>query len=108
MATNVNLLIDQGSTFTISVLIVDDNDNPIDFTGYSAQSEMRKSYMSANAYSFNVSLNSNGFISLGMSANTTNSIPAGRYVYDIELTDPNSNIIRIAQGIATVTPGVTH
>ena len=45
---------------------------------------------------------------LSMSANTTNSIAAGRYVYDCELTDSNGIVSRLVEGIVTVTPGVTR
>jgi hypothetical protein len=43
-----------------------------------------------------------------MSANVTNNIAAGRYVYDCELNDGNGTISRLVEGIVTVTPGVTR
>jgi len=41
-----------------------------------------------------------------MNANTTSSITAGRYVYDVELVN-GSYVTRAAEGIVTVTPEVT-
>lgn len=108
MASKINIVIDQGTTFNTTYVIHNDADDPIDFTGYTANSQMRKAYSSSNSYAFNVSLNSNGQVTLSMSANTTGSITAGRYVYDVEVEDANSVRSRIVEGIVTVTPQVTR
>lgn len=108
MAAKVNIVIDQGTTFNTTYTIHDANDDPIDFTGYTANSQMRKSYSSSNSFAFSVSLNSNGQVFLSMSANTTGSITAGRYVYDIEVEDISSVRSRLVEGIVTVTPQVTR
>jgi hypothetical protein len=108
MASKINIVIDQGTTFNTTYVIHNDADEPIDFTGYTANSQIRKSYSSSNSYSFNVSLNSNGQVTLSMSANTTGNITAGRYVYDVEVEDANSVRSRIVEGIVTVTPQVTR
>lgn len=109
MAIKGNIIIDQGSTFQTSINVTDDNDEVIDLSGYSAAAQMRKHYTSSNAYSFNTSISpSIGVVTLSMSSNTTNSIPAGRYVYDCELTDSNGLVTRLVEGIVTVTPGVTR
>ena len=108
MAAKINLVIDQGTTFNTTFVIHNDADEPINFTGYAANSQMRKAYSSSNAYSFGISLGSEGQVSLTMSANTTGSITAGRYVYDVEVQDTNSVRSRIVEGIVTVTPQVTR
>jgi hypothetical protein len=107
MANKVNIVIDQGSTFNTRYVINDQNDDPINFSAYTANSQMRKSYSSSNAYTFGVTLNSNGEVFLSMSANTTGSIPAGRYVYDVEVQSDAGIRSRIVEGIVTVTPQVT-
>lgn len=108
MASKVNILIDQGATFNTSYTFVNDIDEPIDFTYYTANSQMRKSYTSSKSYAFDVSLNSNGMIILSMSSNTTNSIVAGRYLYDLEVQDLNGVRSRLVEGIVTVTPQITR
>lgn len=108
MATKVNLVMDQAATFSSSFNVQDVNGNPIDFTNYTSSSQMRKSYSSLNAYSFSVTGNSTGYITLSMSAATTNAVPAGRYVYDVEVVDNSGIKSRIAEGIITVTPQVTR
>jgi hypothetical protein len=108
MAQKINIVVDQGTTFNTKFIINDVNDDPINFAGYTGESQMRKSYTSSTSYSFSVSLNSIGEVYLSMSANTTGSIPPGRYVYDIEVEDAINTRSRIVEGIVTVTPQVTR
>lgn len=108
MAQKLNLIIDQGSTFSTSFTVNDDAGTPIDFTGYTGHAQMRKHYTSTNAVSFQVSANSTGSVSLSLSANVTNSLEAGRYVYDVELIAPANTTSRVVEGIVTVTPQVTR
>jgi hypothetical protein len=108
MAQKVNIVIDQGTTFNTSFTFTDDVDNPIDFTSYTAASQMRKSYSSSTSQSFTVGLTSTGIITLGMSANTTSAITAGRYLYDLEVTDISGVKSRLVEGIVTVTPEITR
>lgn len=69
---------------------------------------MRKSYSSSTSFAFTVSLGNSGIISIGMNAATTSSITAGRYLYDLEVTDQNGVVSRLVEGIVTVTPQVTR
>lgn len=108
MAAKVNILIDQGATFTTSYTILDDSDQPVDFTTYTGQSQMRKTYTSSNSHAFTVGLHSNGQIDLAMTANTTASIVAGRYLYDVEVVASSGIVSRLVEGIATITPNITR
>jgi hypothetical protein len=109
MAIKANIVIDQGTTFQTSINVTDDEENPVDLTGYSAAAQMRKHFTSSNAFSFATSISPTlGIVTLSMTANTTNTITPGRYLYDCELTDPNGAISRLIEGIVTVTPGVTR
>ena len=58
---------------------------------------------------FSTAINSNtGSITLNLTAAVTANIPAGRYVYDTKITDQNSSVLRILEGIAEVSPSVTR
>jgi hypothetical protein len=107
MAQKLNLIIDQGTTFYTSFLVNDDDGVPINFTGYSGHSQIRKHYTSTNAVAITVTANSSGSIMLFLDSNTTNSLEAGRYVYDVELVAPGNTSSRVVEGIVTVTPQVT-
>lgn len=108
MATKVNLVVDQGTTFTTSITFNDENGNTINFSTYSGSAQMRKHFTSSNSTSFSVALTSNGVVTLSLTANQTGNLVAGRYVYDLEVTDSSNQISRLIEGIVTVTPNVTR
>lgn len=109
MATKANLVIDQGSTFTTDLSMTDDEGDPLNLTGYTSNSQIRRWYTSSNASAtFTTSINGNaGVVTLSLTANQTSNITAGRYVYDVEISD-GAIISRIVEGTVTVTPQVTR
>jgi hypothetical protein len=108
MATKANIVIDQGTTFSTTINLTDDDDAPIDLTGYTGRSKMKKHYTSSNSHSFTVGLSgTSGVVTLSLSATQTSNIVPGRYVYDVELINPSNIVSRIVEGIVTVTPEVT-
>lgn len=107
MALKANMVIDQGSTFASTIEILDENDEALDVTNYTARGQIRKHYSSTNAVSFTTSL-SNGSLVISLTANQTTNMVAGRYVYDLELVDPANTVVRILEGIVTLTPEVTR
>ena len=106
MAAKINLALDQGSTFSAEITVLDENDTPVDFTGYTANSQMRKSYTSSNAYTFSVTGSNTGLITMAMNAATSNTVPFGRYVYDVEVSTGTIKS-RLIEGIIVVNPRVT-
>ena len=108
MAQKVNLIVDQGTTFSTSFTVNDDNGDPIDFTGYTGNSQIRKHYTSSNSVSFTVTANSSGAVTLSLTSNATSNLVAGRYVYDVEMVSGGNVTSRIVEGVVTVTPQVTR
>jgi len=107
MATKANISIDQGTTFNTIISLTDDSGNPLDLSVYTAESQIRKSYSSSNAVNFNISL-SLGEITLSLDSNTSGNLTAGRYVYDVIVTDSSNTITRVVEGIVTVNPSVSR
>ena len=109
MAVVTNLVLDQGTTFSVTIGYNDASGNPVDLTGYTARSQMRKSYYSANATSFtaNISDAINGEITLSLTSAQTANVKAGRYLYDLEIVE-SANVIRVVEGIVTVMPEITR
>lgn len=109
MAIKANLVVDQGSTFSTSINLTDTDGQALSLESYTGAAQMRKHYTSSNSVSFAVGIEANtGVVSLSLTANQTANIVAGRYLYDVELTDGSNNVSRIIEGIVTVTPNITR
>ncbi len=112
MAAYVELFMDQGATFNNIINLTDDLTNDsLNISGYLVQSQMRRSYYSANAsasISCTITNAANGEITLSLPASETANIKAGRYLFDIQTTDRSNNVVRVLEGIMTVTPRITR
>jgi hypothetical protein len=110
LAAYSEIVIEQNATFITKVNVEDVYNNPVNLTGYTAASQMRKSYYSSSFYTIQTEVTgtSNGEITLTMSAANTANLPIGRMVYDLIIDDGNSNVTRVVEGIVTVLPSVTR
>jgi hypothetical protein len=111
MASYAELTVDQGTTFNTILTLTDDNTNlPINVSGYSINANIKKSYYSVNntaVFTSTVNDAPNGNVTITISSGTSSNIKAGRYVYDVKITSPDSIVTRIIEGILTVTPRVS-
>jgi len=105
------LTIDQGTTFQTSIDLANDDGTAINVANYTFQSQIRKSYYSANAtanLTVTVVDEANGNVTLSLTSDETANIAAGRYLYDIKMTSSGDVTTRIVEGIVTVTPQVSR
>ena len=109
MAVKANIVIDQGTDWTITIDVTDNTGGTYDLSGHTVAAQMRKNYATSTAITFGASHNSsNGQITLSLPSETTVDITPGRYLYDVEMRDSSNNVSRVIEGIATVTPGITR
>tara|TARA_Y200000002_G_C22552637_1_gene608906 strand:- start:24 stop:383 length:360 start_codon:yes stop_codon:yes gene_type:complete len=118
MAQYEELQIDQGTDVSINLELTDTAGVIKNLTGYTVKAGIKKTYNTRDSdttlfTSTVTSPSTAGKVNLALTntqTNTTN-MPAGRYVYDVELSkldSSNNNIIeRILEGIVTVKPQVT-
>ena len=57
MATKANLVIDQGTTFSTTLTLTDENGDLINLSGYTSNCQIRKHYTSSTATTVNTSIN---------------------------------------------------
>lgn len=110
MASISNLFVDQGSDYSNIIVVASSTGSALDLTNYTVASQLRKSYGSSTYYSFTASIYDavNGKIRLQLSAATSSTIPAGRYLYDIEITNTTTAAkTRVLEGTVVVTPEIT-
>jgi len=105
------LYMDQGSTFRVTVNLADEStNNTINLASYGFASQMRRSSYSAFPTANIICQVANTdwtTLILTLPAANTSNIKAGRYVYDVEMTDPDGIVTRILEGTIEVTPEVT-
>lgn len=109
-AAVVNLVLEQGVNFTASFTIRNQYNKPLNLTGYTGISSIKKHPASSTSYPLDLYFEDrlNGKISVSMGHTSTSSIEGGRYVYDVILISPNYYRTRAVQGNVLVTPGVTQ
>lgn len=110
MARVVNLFVDQGSDYISAITAFDDDRLPINLEDHVVRSQMRKYHGAYLSYDFETDIvdPSQGTINLILTASQSDSIPSGRYLYDVEITSPNGAKKRIVEGIVTLTPQITQ
>lgn len=109
MATKLNLIVDQGTSYSNNTIIAyNSNNQVIDLTNHTITAKLRKHYTSSNSTSFTATGNSTGYVTLTLTANATANIIAGRYVYDVVATSNTGTVTRVKEGIVTVTPRATY
>lgn len=111
-----DLTIPQGSTWTQRMTYKSGSPAAlVNLTSYTARMQARTSYSAASP---SLTLTTeNGRIALGGAAGTidlsitatdTAALPAGRYVYDLELVSAGGLVKRLVEGVLTVSPEVTR
>jgi hypothetical protein len=109
MSGNYNIVADQGATFNLNFTVATDG-TPWNLTGYTFAMQVRRSTNSSTAL-LNITsatMNSSGNVAVTVSATTMNTVPPGRWVYDIELTSSGGQVTRILEGRFIVKAQVTQ
>jgi len=104
-----NIVIDVGADFNQTFNLEDIANAPLDLTGYTGASKMKKHHSSlTTAATFTVTFpaRAQGIMKIALPASTTNGLKPGRYVYDVLLND-GSEKTRVIEGSAIVTAGIT-
>lgn len=107
MATKANISIDQGATFSTSIVLTNEVGDPLDLSVYTANAQIRRWYTSSDSVSFETEL-IEGQVNLTLNSSSTSALTKERYVYDVILKDSNQVITRVVEGIVTVNPRVTR
>ena len=108
-----NFTMDQGSTYTVQMVYLDPNGNPINLTGYTAKMQLRLQY--GDPVAALTLTTENGGITINGPTGTINILATDEqtlvlqptfYVYDLDILS-GGTIQRLVQGQVTVRPEVT-
>jgi hypothetical protein len=118
-AAKYKMLVEQGTTwnktFTWKVKDNAGNFQPVNITGYTARMHVRRRITDANFIVALTTANSAiilggaaGTITLSLDAAATAALPAGPWVYDLEVINPSGVVERLLKGTFLVDPEVTR
>jgi len=106
-----NIVIEQGFDFDTTFQLEDTATAALlDLTGYTVESQLRKTYTSSTAVSFASTITdaTKGKVQISMASTITADLKPGRYVYDVKLTTGGGAISKPVEGAALVRAGVTR
>ena len=111
MASILNQNIDQGSTYSKSITVYQNDGTTIqNLTGYTATSQLRKNYTSTAYTTILATIQTpatGGVIVISLTAIQTAALKSGRYVYDLQIAAADGTVTRVIEGVITLRPEVT-
>ncbi len=110
MASILNQVIDQGTTFSKQITVYETDGTTVqNLTGYTVAAQLRKNYTSTAYTTINATNNAptSGVIVMSLTAVQTATLKSGRYVYDLQITAADTTVTRVLEGVITIRPEVT-
>lgn len=114
MAAQLDLVIEQGATFTLEIALIDDTSAAIDLSGYTARMSIKRSASDAldlleltTANNRIIITGATGLVTLVLTAAETTALEYARGVYDLELISATGVVMRVCEGSITVSAEVT-
>ena len=110
MSGKLDLIIEQGATFSRVITIKNSSNVAVNISTDSFAGQVRKRHQSGTKvadFDFSITDGANGEVTATISHANTTTMDTGDFVYDIEWTS-GSTVTRLLEGTATVTPEVTR
>jgi|TARA_B110000977_G_scaffold183735_1_gene246657 hypothetical protein len=107
MSSQLNIYIDQGADFRLTVELFDDDDLDLPIANYEFFGDLRKIYSSKRSAEFEFEKSSND-ITLLLDADITRQLTPGKYKYDVMMKKPTGELSKIVDGLAFVISTVTE
>jgi hypothetical protein len=109
MSGKYNIVAEQGATFNLNFRVETDG-TAWNLSDYTFAMQVRRSTASSTTLLdiTSATMTSLGHVSVTVSATDMADVPAGRWVYDIELTSSGDEVTRILEGRFIVSPQVTQ
>ena len=103
----LNIVISQGFDFEETFQSTEANGTASNLAGFTASSVLKK-HCASSSTPFSVTITGNtGTVAIAMTSGKTVDLTPGRYVYDVRLVSSSGKSVKIAEGKALVTPGIT-
>ena len=107
MSSQLNIYVDKGTDFRLTVELFDDNDLDLPIANYSFFGDLRKLYSTKRAAEFEFEKSDND-ITLILDSDTTSQLTPGKYQYDVLMKKPTGELSKIVEGLAFVVSTITE
>jgi hypothetical protein len=110
LPSNFDLVLYRGDYFSLNVTLTDATSAPINLTGYTAKSCIKSGYAASSEFdaTCTIATPTNGVVNITFPSAVTETITAGSYIWDFQLTDPSGNVRTYLTGDVTVYDEVTR
>jgi len=110
MSGHLDIVVEQGSTFSRVITIKDETNNPVNISTSTFRGQIRKRHLSTTpeaTFTLTVTDGPNGALLMELSDTQTAAMDSGEWVYDVEWVNGGA-VGRLLEGTAYVTPEVTR
>lgn len=99
---NVDLEFWKGDSQEFIVRFKDDQGAALVLTGYTPLAVMKASYNSPTSYTFTTTIQNSNEVRVYLPSSISKTIPAGDYIWNLQLTAPNADVRTYLAGDVTV------
>ena len=107
MSSQLNIYIDKGTDFRLTVELFDEDDLDLPISNYEFFGDIRKLYSTNSAAEFEFPKYDND-ITLILGSDSTSQLAPGKYQYDIIMKKPTGELSKIINGLAFVVSTITE
>jgi hypothetical protein len=107
MSSQVNIYIDKGTDFRLTVELFDEDDLDLPINSYEFFGDIRKLYSTKKAAEFQFQKSSND-ITLILASDITSQLAPGKYQYDVIMKKQTGELSKIINGLAFVVSTITE
>lgn len=107
MSSQLNIYIDRGTDFRLTVELFDEDDLDLPISNYDFYGDLKKLYSSKPSAEFEFQKNEND-ITLVLDNYVTSQLKPGKYSYDVLMKKPTGEISKIVNGLAFVISTITE
>jgi len=99
---NVDLAFWKGDSQEFIIRFKDDQGNPLQLAGFTPSAIIRASFNSPTTYTFTTNVQNNNEVRVYLPSSISKTIPAGDYIWNLQLTAPNGDVRTYLAGDVTV------
>ena len=107
MSSQLNIYIDKGTDFRLTVELFDEDDLDLPISNYDFFGDIRKLYSTKRAAEFEFQKTEND-ITLIIGADITSQLTPGKYQFDVIMKKPTGELSKILNGLAFVISTITE